>query len=273
MDIAIIGCGTIGGAVAEAVVTGRIAATLKMVVDTERTPALDSLIDSSKGRVKYCSRPEDLLDEKLDLVFEAASPKVVREHLLPLLRSGKDVMLMSIGGLADPELLKRAVDLAGNAGRKIILPSGAISGISTLKAASLAGELDSVTMRSTKAPAGLQGAPYLTERGLTLEGLQEKKLVFAGSVAEAVAAFPKNVNITAAVALAGLGVEKTRVEIYADPAAQVTRHSLSARGSFGEICLDLQSRPNPANPRSSYLATLGAISALQQYTQPLLMGL
>jgi len=167
---------------------------------------VERLIEASGRQVKYCSRPEDLLSEPLDLVFEAANPAVVREHLLPLLRSGKDVMLMSIGGLVDPELLKQATELAGNTGRKIILPFGAISGISTLKAAGLAGELDSVTLRSTKAPAGLRGAPYLTERGLTLQGLREKELIFAGSVTEAVAAFPKNVNITAAVALAGLGV-------------------------------------------------------------------
>ena len=115
---------------------------------------VERLIEASGRQVKYCSRPEDLLSEPLDLVFEAANPAVVREHLLPLLRSGKDVMLMSIGGLVDPELLKHATELAGNTGRKIILPFGAISGISTLKAAGLAGELDSVTLRSTKAPAG-----------------------------------------------------------------------------------------------------------------------
>jgi len=273
MDIAIIGCGTIGGAVAEAVLSGRIDAALKAVVDVEKTPAIERLIKAEGGRLQYFNCPEDLLSEPLDLVFEAANPKVVRENILPLLRSGKDVMLMSVGGLADEALFQEAVRLAAEKNRRIIIPAGAISGISTLQAAALAGELDSVTMQSTKAPAGLRGAPYLEERGLTLEGLRDKELVFAGSVSEAVAAFPRNVNITAAVALAGLGVDKTRVEIYADPRAQRTRHCLTATGSFGEISLSLESAPNPGNPKSSYLATLGAVSALKQYTSPLLMGL
>jgi len=273
MDIGIIGCGTIGGAVAEAVVSGRINATLKAVADVERSSRIEQLIESSGGEAKYYSRPQDLVDEPLDLVFEAANPQVVREHLLSWLAAGTDVMLMSIGGLADRSLLEQAIKLAADKGRRIILPSGAISGISTLRAAALAGELDTVTMRSTKAPAGLRGAPYLAEHGITLEGLRQRQLVFSGNVLEAVAAFPKNVNITAAVALAGLGVEKTRVEIYADPEAQRTRHTLQAGGRFGTIRLELESLPNPSNPRSSYLATLGAVSALSQYTQPLLMGL
>ena len=269
----ILGCGNICGAVIEAIVSGKIEAQLVAIVDLQLIDSARRILELSAGKIKYYRDPLELVDLDIDVVFEAANPAVVQEYALPLIKSGKDLILMSIGGLVDANLLEHLRQAARDAGKKIILPAGAISGISTLKAASLCGELDEVIIKTTKAPRGLAGAPLLANNAIDIGTFQEKTLIFEGNVVEAIAGFPRNVNVAAAVALAGLGPKLTRVEIYADPNTERTQHNVVARGGFGELQLSLRVFPNPNNPKSSYLATLGAISAFKQYTQEIIMGL
>lgn len=271
IDLGILGCGAIGGAVAQYAVDRMESVRLQAVVDRSESDHVRSLCRRVEG-LRYYDDAGALAGVPLDVILEATDPSVVRKHAASLVASGKDLIVMSVGGLVDREVFRRVREAAAASNQKVIVPCGAIAGISAIQAAGTAGEIRDVLLRTTKAPRGLQGAPYVSDRGLDLEGFSERELVFSGNVLQAVMGFPQNLNVSAAVALAGVGPEKTRVEIYADPGSKFTTHELHVRGDFGTMCISLENHPSPDNPRSSRLAALSAISALQKYTEPVLMG-
>ena len=214
---------------------------------------------------------EDVLSSEAELVIEAASVAAARELLIPALRSGKDVLLLSVGALADVEFLREVEEAARKNKRRVHIPSGAVGALDALKSAREA-ELGEVKLVSTKHPKALEGAPYLAERGISLASLRERKVVFSGSASEAIAGFPANANVAIAVSLAGVGVERTRVEIVADPEARRNMHEVFARGSFGELYFRVENLPSPENPRTSHLAALSAIATLRRLAAPLQVG-
>ncbi|MFH1849713.1 MAG: aspartate dehydrogenase domain-containing protein [archaeon] len=195
--------------------------------------------------------------ERADLVIEAAHPSVVPEVLREAIRSGTDVMIMSTGGIIGSE------DLYKKAGRKIniYLPSGAIAGTDAVMAASR-GKISSVTITTTKPPAGLAGAPYITENNICLD-LKEKAVIFDGSVGDAIKGFPKNINVSATLMLLS-GYGDVRVRIVADPDTKSNTHEIEVVGEFGRIHTRSENVPSPDNPKTSYLAVLSAVSVLSQ---------
>ena len=260
--VGLIGCGVIGSALIEAIIDGQLPdARLVAILSTSISPAasrarrvLDThLVDSIEALIAY----------KPNLVFEAAEHQAVRSYARTVLAAGIDLLLMSIGALADPDLRRDLTDLADQQGAAILIPSGAIGGLDVLRACQCQGELDQVVLTSTKHPRALAGQPYILDRAVGLDNLDAPLTVFDGSAAEACLAFPKSTNIAAAVSLAGLGFDRTRVCVVADPDAERTVHSLEARGGFGELELTLHNYPHPENPRTSYLACLGAVAAVK----------
>ncbi|MGD9675762.1 MAG: aspartate dehydrogenase [Candidatus Bipolaricaulia bacterium] len=272
LRVGVLGCGTIGKAVCDALLDPSVAADLMVIVENQATDQLRARLARADHRVDLLSSVEPLLDRDLDLVVEAAHPSVAERFAVPILNSGKDLLVMSIGGLVKPGMIEAAHEAAVRSHRTLILPAGAISGISTIRAASLAGELSDVEVSTIKAPASLEGAPFLRRRGIQLSSLTRTTLIFDGNVVDAIEGFPKNVNVAAAVALAGLGVQKTRVRVIADPCATRTVHRVRARGSFGELDVSVVNVPDADNPRTSRLAVLGAISALRQRVDHVMMG-
>lgn len=133
-----------------------------------------------------------------------------------------------------------------------------------LAAARALGDLERVTHRTTKHPLGLNTAPYVVERGLLREPLTEPFVVYRGPAREAVQHFPQNVNIAAAVSLAGIGFDRTQVEIVADPSISRSVHEIHAEGRFGSFTLRFENAMDPGNPRTSRLAGLSAVAALQR---------
>lgn len=272
LRVGVVGCGTIGKAVCDALLCPSVAANLTVIVENQFTRQLEELLAAGGARIDVLPSVDLLLDRDLDLVVEAAQPSVVEQFAVPILQSGKDLLVMSIGGLVKPGMLGAAQEAAVRARRTLILPAGAISGISTIRAASLAGELSDVEISTIKAPASLEGAPFLRRTRIDLDSLTEVTLIFEGDVADAIEGFPKNVNVAAAVALAGLGVHRTRVRILADPQAVRTVHRVRARGSFGELDVTVSNVPDAGNPRTSRLAVLGAVAALRQRVDHVIMG-
>jgi aspartate dehydrogenase len=213
---------------------------------------------------------EELL-HSVDLVIESASLNAVRLLVPRALEAGCDVMILSVGALADEELRKKLFRLAQQNNCKLYFPSGAVVGIDGINSASAA-EISSVTLTTRKPPSGLAGAPYVVCKGIELEKIETETLLFEGSASEAVKAFPANVNVAATISLAGIGFERTKVRVIADPALSRNVHEITVEGEFGKFFTRVENLPSPENPKTSYLAALSAISTLKKILNPVKIG-
>ena len=267
LKIGLVGCGAIGTEIAKAIDSKEIDADLVSVCDHNPATA-KSLIDSLKRKPVRAGLEE--LVSLSDLVVEAASQRAVPAVARAALGAGKNLMIMSVGALVDAELYRELKRLAADHGSRVYLPSGAISGLDGLKSASI-GKIRKVTLTTTKNPAGLEGAPYIRDRGIDLKALKEPTLIFEGSASEAVKAFPANVNVAATLRLAAREGE-VRVKVVADPQIKVNQHEIVAEGDFGRITTRVENVPSPKNPKTSYLAALSAIATLRSIVEPLKIG-
>ncbi|HET8985460.1 MAG TPA: aspartate dehydrogenase domain-containing protein, partial [Trueperaceae bacterium] len=197
-----------------------------------------------------------------DVVLEAAGAAAVRTYLPALWAAGVPTVVISMGSLVDPAV-EAAYRDAVNRGVAIVLPSGGIAGLDGVRALAAGGGLRSARITTTKAPAGLQGAPYLTSNAVELP-TDRAVTIFEGTAREAVAGFPANVNVAIALSLAGLGPDLTLVAVRSDPSATRTHHLIEVEGDAATIEVRIASKPSPSNPRTSYLAGASAVAALRE---------
>jgi aspartate dehydrogenase len=206
--------------------------------------------------------------EEVDLIMESASQEAVGE-LLPLaVERGKDILVMSVGGLMGKEEL---INKAQEKNCHIFIPSGALAGLDAVQSANI-GEIKNATLTTIKPPKALLGAPYIEQKGIDIFSFKEPTIIYEGNAKEAIKLFPANVNVAAALSLAGIGVDKTKVRIVVDPNAEKNIHKIEVEGDFGKIIAQTENNPSPSNPRTSYLAILSAISLLKKLTSPLRIG-
>jgi len=266
LKIGIIGCGTIGSALARAC-EGRLRTKLELaaICDSDEAKA-SSLADSLKKKPRIL-KADDLI-RRCDFVVEAASAKVSGEVLDRCVRAGRDCMIMSVGGLIGREKRLRAAAAKGVA---VYIPSGALCGIDGLKSAA-AGRVDSVVLTTRKPPRGLAGAPYLKDRGIDVFGINDEKTVFEGSAAGAIRGFPRNVNVAAVLSLAGLGARSTRVRIVTSPRYTKNIHEVEIAGECGRIFTRTENAPSKTNPKTSSLAVFSAIATLAGITNSVKIG-
>jgi len=177
-------------------------------------------------------------------------------------------MPLSVGALIDHMQL---VDLARESGARIVVPTGALLGLDAVRATA-EGKIASVTIVTRKPPAGLAGAPLLIKRGLSVEGLSEPLQVFAGSAREAIAGFPANVNVAVALSLAGIGPDRTKVEVWADPRVTRNTHTVSLRSDSSDLTMTVENIPDADNPRTGRITALSVLAALRRLTSPLVVG-
>lgn len=201
------------------------------------------------------------LPDMTDLVVDCAGHGALAAHGPAILARGTDVLTVSIGALADQILFDRLQDAARTGAAKLHLATGAIGGLDALRAA-CTGPMQSVTYTGRKPPAGWQGSP--AEDILDLAKLDTATTHFSGTARQAAIAYPKNANVAAAVALAGIGLDATWVELIADPDATGNTHEIRASGQFGELQFHITGSGLPDNPRSSALAAMSVISALAE---------
>jgi aspartate dehydrogenase len=259
--VGLLGCGTIGSQLAIAIDSGKVAnATLVSLFDMigSTSQSLKSKMQRSpdvySNFVKFAS-------SDIDIVVEAASQDAVREFGKEILEAGKDMMIMSVGALADNAILSELTQIASEKGCRIYVPTGAIAGIDAIR--SVKHFLESVTLTTTKSPKALEGAPFFESSSIKLKDVVKRTVVYEGSASEAVKAFPANVNVAAILSLAGIGVDKTKVRIVADPTATTNQHEIVATGSFGQLHITINNVPSPGNPKTSLLAVLSAIECLR----------
>jgi len=198
--------------------------------------------------------------ETPDLVLECASQQAVAQYGEAILRRGWHLAVISTGALADSALEQRL----RHAGGELTLLAGAVAGIDGLAAAKEGG-LERVTYRSRKSPASWRGS--YAEQLIDLSSVSEAQVFFEGSAREAARLFPANANVAATVALGGIGMDDTRVQLMVDPATQRNTHTLHVEGLFGEFHLELSGLPLAGNPKTSTLAALSAVRACRELAQ------
>jgi len=209
-----------------------------------------------------------LLADKPDVVAECASHVAVRDHGDAILRSGCDLVVISIGSLSDEGLYERLV-AAAKAGRAhLVLPSGAIGGIDALAAARLSG-LDSVVYTGRKPPKAWKGTP--AETLLALDALAEPAVFFEGSARKAAADYPFNANVAATLAIAGIGLDNTQVRLVADPGILRNVHEFTVSSACGDFTMKLEGRPSPANPKTSLMAGYSVARELINRASPMVI--
>ncbi len=264
--IAIVGCGSIGSALAEYAKSDLSEFISDIILRDSDSCKLDALLEKVSGMTAARSIGDAI--DKADLVIEAAAPAVAEDVLKSAVEKGKDVMIMSIGGVLGNEDL---LDEASEKGVKVLMPSGAISGVDSLKASKIAG-LESVTLTTRKAPGSIEGAPYLVENNIDVHAIREETIVFEGNVTGAIKGFPKNVNVSALLSLAGVGPRETKVKIVVSPEYTKNSHEIEIKSKAGTIYTRTENVPSPDNPKTSYLAALAAMTALKGYFSSVRIG-
>ena len=208
------------------------------------------------------------LAARADIVVECAPAAVFREIAEPVVRAGKILLAISAGALLDHADL---VDTARATGARIVVPSGAVMGLDAVRGAAESG-IDSVTMVTRKPPGGLVGAPYLADHGIDVEGLDAPLKVFEGSAREGARGFPANVNVAAALGLAGIGPERTRLEIWADPGVTRNTHEIRLEAETVRFRLRIENVPSPENPRTGRSVAPSVVATLRRLVAPLVVG-
>ena len=208
------------------------------------------------------------LAARADIVVECAPAAVFREIAEPVVRAGRTLVAISAGALLDHADL---VEIARATGAQIVVPSGAVMGLDAVRGAAESG-IASVTMITRKPPGGLAGAPYLVDRDIDVAGLDAPLKVFEGSAREGARGFPANVNVAAALGLAGVGPERTRLEIWADPGVTRNTHDIRLEAETVRFQLRIENVPSEENPRTGRSVAPSVVAALRRFVAPLVVG-
>ncbi|WP_295723020.1 aspartate dehydrogenase [uncultured Methanobrevibacter sp.] len=253
MIVGILGCGAIANLIVQNVNSDNTNIKIKYFYDRDCERA-ENLASIAGGIAVY--KLEDMLD-KVDLVLEAASQESVRKSALKIIESGTDMITMSVGALMDEDLREVLSNAAKKYNTTIYAPSGAVSGIDGIKAASVTG-IDSITLTTRKSPKSLG-------REIT-----EEEILFEGKASEAVKEFPMNINVAASLSLAS--DMDINVKIIVDPKVSRNVHEVEVKGSFGQLKTTTMNFPCTANPKTSMLAALSAIKLLRSLDEHLIIG-
>jgi aspartate dehydrogenase len=163
------------------------------------------------------------------------------------------------------------VDRAKASGARILVPTGALLGLDAVRAVA-EGKVESVRITTRKPPKGLAGAPYLTEHNINVEAITTPTRIFEGNAREAIKGFPANVNVAVALSLAGIGPDRTRVEIWADPTVTRNTHTIEVVSDSSDLTMTIRNIPSVETPATGKVTALSAIAALRRLTAPLVVG-
>jgi aspartate dehydrogenase len=203
-----------------------------------------------------------------DIIIECAPASVFSEIAEAAIETGRIFIPASVGALLPRMDL---VDRAAKTGARIIIPTGALIGLDAVRAAA-EGHVHSVTLQTRKPPNGLAGAPHLVANNISVEGLSEAKLVFEGTARDGAIGFPANVNVAAALSLAGIGPDKTMLQIWADPSVDRNIHTITVEADSARFTMTIENIPSEENPKTGKITALSMLATLRRLTAPLVSG-
>jgi aspartate dehydrogenase len=257
---------------------GAIGRTIAMALDQKQVDAeLVALSDQDCARAKQLSSelstrppvlPVEEMIEGCELAVEAASQAALAEFVPKALARGRDMLIMSVGGLLGRDEWFRQADAKGC---RIYVPSGAIAGLDGIKSASI-GRIDSAELTSRKPVKALAGSKYVIDHGIQLDGMKEDTVIFEGSAEEAARAFPATSNVAASLRLAVNPSVAVCVRVVAVPGGSENVHEIRVQGEFGRLSMRVENVPSKTNPRTSQLAAFSAIATLKNLTRSLRVG-
>lgn len=250
ITIGLLGCGNIGRVIAKGQENFKITAVFDVVSERAKE------FGNEFGATPYSDFTE-FLKEPTDLIVEAASVAAATAHAEEILRAGKDIVIMSVGSLADVAFRNDLIQIARENKRKIHVPSGAIMGLDNVRVGQIS-RVDKFVLRTTKNPKSLS------------RDADERTCLFSGKAYDCVHQYPKNTNVAESLSLAcGRDVD---VELWMDPKEDRNMHEIFFEGEFGEAYVRVRNVPSPANPATSYLAALSILTLLKNLDNPLVIG-
>ena len=262
--VAIAGLGAIGLPLARAIDAGIEGLRLVAVAAQDRTKA-EANVTNFRAPPPVVSLA-DLAEA--DIVVEAAPAAVFERVAMPAIEAGRVFVPSSVGALLPRMHLVRRAQATG---ARILVPTGALLGLDAVRAAA-EGPVESISIETRKPPGGLEGAPYLVQNGISVLGLTEPLHVFSGNAMDAAAGFPANVNVAAALALAGVGPIRTRVDIWADPGVTRNIHTIRVEADAARFTMTIENVPSEANPRTGKMTALSVLACLRGLVSTLKVG-
>jgi aspartate dehydrogenase len=264
MRVAVVGLGAIGRRVVEALDRGLDGLVLAAVSVQEPGKHRDFLATLSRPPAIL---PIESLSRVADMVIECAPSSLLRSIVLPFVSKGKTAVVLSAGALLEHDDL---IQIAKHSGGQIVVPTGAVIGLDAVTAAA-EGTIHSVRMITRKPVKGLAGAPYLVENNIDIESITEPLKIFDGTAREAARGFPANLNVAVALSLAGIGPDRTRLEIWADPALTRNTHRIEVESDSADFTMSIENIPSE-NPKTGRITALSVIAYLRKQRSPLRVG-
>ena len=258
---------------------GAIGLEIAKTIDSKKLPNMSLVSVSSRDLTKAQNKLERLkskpkltnIDETVilsDIIIESAPAAIFDEIAEAAIEAGKIFIPASVGALL-PRM--HLIDRAKETGAKVIVPTGALIGLDAVRAAA-EGKVESITLKTRKPPTGLAGAPHLIENDISVENLTEPKLVFEGTARDGARGFPANVNVAAALSLAGIGPDRTTLQIWADPSVDRNMHTIEVEADSARFTMTIENIPTEENPKTGKITALSLIATLRRLTAPLVSG-
>jgi aspartate dehydrogenase len=265
LRVAIAGLGAIGQSLAKSLAAGAVPGVELVAVSAKNHDKAGAFVQTLAHKVPVMTI--DQLEPVADLVVECAPAALLSDIVTPFLKAGKKAIVLSVGALLFNEHLR---GVAQEHGGTIMVPTGALIGLDAVIAAA-EGHISEVRMVTRKPPAGLKGAPHLIENNISVDGLTEPLRVFEGNARDAAKGFPANLNVVVALALAGVGPENTRLEIWADPAVTRNTHSIHVDSDSARLTMTIENIPSE-NPKTGRIVAQSVVALLRKMRGSLRVG-
>jgi aspartate dehydrogenase len=267
LKVGIIGFGTLGKSITKLIQSHQAGE-----VDLKAVLVRNKLVanESSEHPFLITIDENEFFNQNLDIIIEAAGHDALQLYGEQALRSGSNLMVLSVGAFADSDFYGKLQNAAKETSKQILIPSAAIAGLDRIAAGAL-GEIEEITLITRKPTRSWYGT--FAEEMVDLETIDDPYCIFDGVAQEAAKLFPENINVSAALSIAGIGFDQTKVKVFVDPTIERNTHTIHAKGFFGEVKISIQNIPFKQNPKSSPIVAMSVAKVLNNLTSAVVVGI